>query len=69
VVLVFWLTMLFVTFGLFAPRNGTVLVVLFVGACSMSLALFLVLEMSRPLAGVIRVSNAPLVNALEHLGQ
>ncbi len=68
VILVFWLTMLFVTFGMFAPRNATVITVLFLCACSVSAALFLVLEMSRPMDGLIQVSNAPLLNALEHLG-
>jgi len=69
VVLLFWLTMLFTSFGLFSPRNATVVTVLFVCACSVSAAIFLVLEMSRPLSGVIRVSNAPLVKALEQLGR
>ena len=69
VVLLFWLTMLFASFGLFSPRNPTVLTVLFVCACSVSAAIFLVLEMSRPMTGTIKVSNAPMVKALEHLGQ
>jgi hypothetical protein len=68
VVLLFWLSMLFTSFGLFSPRNATVLTVLFVCACSVSAAIFLVLEMSRPLAGIIKVSDAPLLKALEHLG-
>jgi len=68
-VLVFWLTLLFVSFGLFAPRNPTVLTVLFVGACSVSAAIFLVLELNRPLEGVVKLSNAPLLNALRHLGK
>jgi hypothetical protein len=67
VVLVCWLTVLFVSFGLFAPRNATVITVLFVCACSMSAAIFLILEMNRPLDGFLKVSNAPLRNALEHL--
>ena len=69
VILICWLTVLFVSFGLFAPRNATVLSVLFVCACSMSAAVFLILEMNRPLDGFIKVSSAPLLNALEHLGR
>jgi len=42
--------------------------VLFVCACSMSAAVFLILELNRPLDGFIKVSSAPLRNALEHLG-
>src|SRR5262249_15626883 len=63
--LVFWLTVLFLSFGLLAPRNGTVVAVLLICALSVSSAIFLVLEMDRPLDGVIRASNAPLRKALE----
>jgi len=69
VVLLFWLTMLYVSFGLFAPRNATVITALFLGAVSVSAAIFLILEMNRPLAGMIKVSSGPLRKALEHLGQ
>src|SRR5262249_32041626 len=69
VILVFWLTLLFVSFGLFAPTNTTALPVLFVGACAISAATFLVLELSKPLEGFIQISSAPLRNALQHLNQ
>ena len=68
VILICWLTVLFVSFGLFSPRNATVISVLFVCACSVSAAVFLILEMNRPLDGFLKVSSAPLRNALEHLG-
>jgi hypothetical protein len=42
-VLLFWLTLTFASFGLFAPRNAMVLVVLFVCALSVGSAIFLVL--------------------------
>jgi hypothetical protein len=69
IVLMCWLTMIFFSFGLFSPRNLTVLTVLFVCVCSVSAAIFLVLEMSQPLAGVIQVSKAPLLKAIEHMGR
>ena len=69
VILVFWLTLLFVSFGLFAPTNATALTVLGVGACAIAAAIFLVLELNQPLGGIIKISSAPLVNALQHLGQ
>jgi hypothetical protein len=69
VVLVAWLTIIFISFGLFAPRNVTVLVSLLVSALSVSGAIFLILEMYSPYAGLIYVSGAPLRAALEHLGQ
>lgn len=68
-ILVFWLVLLFISFGLFAPRNAMALVVLSVGACAIAAAIFLVLELNQPLDGLIKVSNAPLRNALQHLGR
>jgi hypothetical protein len=68
VLLVFWLTMLFMSIGLFAPGNGTVVAVLLVCALSVSSAVFLILEMSHPLDGFIKVSDAPLLKALELIG-
>lgn len=68
-ILVFWLVLLFVSFGLFAPRNAMALAVLAIGACAISAAIFLVLELNRPLDGLIKVSNAPLLNALRHLDE
>ena len=67
--LVFWLTLLFVSFGLFAPRNVTVIVVLLVCALSVSSAIFLILEMNHPLEGIIKVSSSPLRKALELIGR
>ena len=67
--LLFWLTMLHMSFGLFAPRNATVIVVLLLCALSVSGAIFLILEMNHPLSGFIKVSSAPMLKALEHLGQ
>jgi hypothetical protein len=69
VVVVFWLSILFMSFGLFAPRNATAIVTLVVGALSVAGALFLVLELDHPFAGVIQISEAPLRHALAILGQ
>jgi hypothetical protein len=69
VVLLFWLTMLHISFGLFAPRNATVLTVLFISALSVSAAIFIILDMTHPLQGVITVSGEPMRKTLELLGQ
>jgi len=69
VVLLFWLTMLHVGFGLLAARNTTVIAALVISALSVSGAMFLILEMYQPLSGMIKVSSAPLRKALEHLGR
>jgi len=67
--LVFWLTIIFASFGLFSPRNATVIAVLLICALSAAGSLFLVLELDAPYEGLIKVSSAPLRNALAHLGQ
>ncbi|HUM14971.1 MAG TPA: hypothetical protein VL086_04720 [Candidatus Nitrosotalea sp.] len=69
VVLVLWLTILFLSFGLFAPPNATVVTALLICACTMSAAIFLILEMNRPLDGFIKVSSAPVRKALKYLGK
>jgi hypothetical protein len=68
-VLVLWLTLIFISFGLFAPFNATVVASLFVSALSVSGAVFLILEMYSPYDGLIQISSAPLRAALAHLGQ
>jgi hypothetical protein len=69
VVLVFWLSAIFASFGLFSPHNATVVVALFLGALSVSAAIFLILELAQPFEGLIQISSAPLLNALAHLGK
>jgi Protein of unknown function (DUF4239) len=68
-VLVFWLVIVFTSFGLFAPTNATVIATLFLCALSVSGAIFLILEMYTPFEGLMQISSAPLRNALAHLGQ
>ncbi|MBV8773452.1 MAG: DUF4239 domain-containing protein [Deltaproteobacteria bacterium] len=67
-VVVFWLTVLFVSFGLFAPRNATAIVTLLISAISVAAALFLIMELDRPFSGAIQISSVPLRNALTALG-
>jgi hypothetical protein len=69
VVLIFWLTLVFVSFGLFAPPNLTVIGTLFLCALSVSGAIFLILAMYTPFEGLMQISSEPLRNALAHLGQ
>lgn len=69
VILVFWLTTIFMSFGLYAPANGTVLTSLFVAALSVSGAILLILEMYTPYKGLIQVSSAPISNALMQMGK
>jgi hypothetical protein len=68
VVLVVWLTALFLSFGLLAPPNATVIAALFVCALSVASAIFLIVELNRPFEGLLRIPSDPLRTALEHLG-
>jgi hypothetical protein len=67
--LIFWLTVLFTSLGLLAPRNATTYFCLSVCAISMAGAILLILEMSRPFEGTIRVSPAPMLKALSMIGE
>ena len=69
VLLVFWVTIIFLSFGLFAPANATVIATLFLCALSVSGAIFMILELDRPFGGLIQVSDAPLRNSIAHLGK
>ncbi|KQV80018.1 DUF4239 domain-containing protein [Rhizobium sp. Root1220] len=64
VVLVFWLALLFMTFGLLSPRNATVLCIVSVCAVSVGGAIFVINDMAHPYHGIIYVSDEPLRFAL-----
>lgn len=67
-VVVFWLTLNFVSFGLFAKPNLTATAALLLAALSVAGAIFLILEMDRPYEGLIHISDAPLREALAQMG-
>lgn len=69
IVLVVWLVVIFAAFGLLSPTNGVVITALILCALSASGAIFLILEMDRPLDGIVRISVAPLRDALARLTQ
>ncbi|MCX5580231.1 DUF4239 domain-containing protein [Kaistia terrae] len=68
-VLVFWLAVLFGTFGLLAPTNATVFIILLTCAVSVSAAIYLIVDMDHPYIGFIHVSDAPLRAALVEMGK
>jgi len=69
VVLVLWLTIIFLSYGLFAPDNATVVITMLLCALSVSAAIFLILELDQPFEGLIHISSQPMRNTLERLGQ
>jgi hypothetical protein len=68
VVLVFWLTALFVGFGLFASRNLIAVAALCICALTVSTAVFLILDMDQPLTGFMKLSDESLRNAMAVIG-
>ncbi len=68
IVVVCWITIIFASFGLFAPRNLTVIITLFLCALSVSGAIFLILELNYPFRGLMKISSTPLRNVLSVLG-
>jgi hypothetical protein len=69
VILLCWLVVLFVGFGLFAPVNATVVGALGIGAISVAAAMWLMLSMSHPYGGLMGVSDRPLRLAVAQIGQ
>jgi hypothetical protein len=69
VVVVFWLAIIFFSFGLFAPRNTTVVTAILLAALSVSGAIFLILELDQPFEGLIQISGETMRNVLGHLRQ
>jgi hypothetical protein len=69
VVLVFWLTIIFVSFTLFAQPSPMVIGELIVFAVSATGAIYLILELSEPFGGLMQIPTEPLRNALMPLGE
>jgi hypothetical protein len=68
-VLVFWLTITFISFGIFAPRHGSVIAAMFLAALSVAASVYLIVGLDQPYGGLIKLSSAPLVTAMAELGQ
>lgn len=68
-VLVFWLTIIFLSFSLFVEPNPVIVTGLVIFAISASGALFLVIELADPFSGMMQISNEPLRQALTPLSK
>ena len=69
IVVVSWLAVIFASFGLFAPRNASVVAALLAAALGLSGALFMIVEMDQPYQGMVKIPSTSLRTALEQLGQ
>jgi hypothetical protein len=66
-ILITWITLIFISFGAHAPRNGAVVVTFFVCALAIGGSIYVIIEMDTPLDGVIAVPSSPMLDALAHL--
>ncbi|MFL9927696.1 hypothetical protein P0D88_00125 [Paraburkholderia sp. RL18-103-BIB-C] len=65
--LTFWLGVIFVSFGLIAPRNTLALVTISLGAVSIASAIYVIVDLDTPFSGPIVISSSPMRDALTHL--
>jgi ABC-type amino acid transport system permease subunit len=64
ILLIFWLAIVFASFGLFAPANATTIVALFLCSVAVSGGIYLIEELDNPLSGLIRVPYDSMRQAL-----
>jgi hypothetical protein len=69
VLVVVWLTLLFLSFGLFAPRNGTAVTAFFLCALAAAGAIEMTLDLNAPFRGLIRISSKPMKDALDEISR
>jgi len=69
-VLIFWLALIYVSFGLFAPANLTVMASFFLSALAVAGAVLLILELGDPVHhGWFQVSSEPMGRALVEISR
>src|SRR3954469_541768 len=64
VLLIFWLAIVFASFGLFAPPNATTMMALFLCSVAVSGGIYLIEELDNPLSGLIKVPFDAMRKAL-----
>jgi hypothetical protein len=67
ILLIFWLTLVFASFGLFAPPNTSVIVVLCLCSIAVSGGITMILELDSPSSGLVRISPEPMRKALAEI--
>jgi len=69
ILLIFWLSIVFASFGLFAPANRTALVTLFLCSVAVAGGIVLIEELDNPLSGFIRVPSDSMHKALVEIAR
>jgi hypothetical protein len=68
-ILVGWLLIIFLCFGLIAPRNALSIVTIMLGALSIASAVLVILDLDTPFTGPIIVASQPMRDALAYQGR
>ena len=68
VLLIFWLAIVFASFGLFAPANTTTIMALLLCSIAVSGGIFLIQELDNPLTGFIHIPADSMRKALIEIG-
>jgi hypothetical protein len=66
-ILASWLAIIFAIFGLTSPRNGLVYAAVVLSALSIASPLYLIMEYSDVMTGLLQLSSAPMRTALSHM--
>jgi hypothetical protein len=69
IVVVSWALILFCGFGLLSRLNATTVVALAFGAFAVGTAVFLILSLSEPFTGLLRLPSGAIEQMLEVLGK
>lgn len=67
-VVVCWSLLLFCGYGLVSPVNATVITTLALGSVAVASAIFLIIELSQPYAGLFRIPPGGMIETLQALG-
>ena len=69
VLLIFWLAIVFASFGLFAPGNPTALVALLLCSLAVSGGIVLIEELDKPFSGFVHISSESMRKALSEIAR
>jgi hypothetical protein len=69
ILLIFWLAIVFASFGLFAPANPTALIALFLCSVAVSGGIVLIIELDNPLSGFIQLPSDSMRRAVTEISR
>jgi hypothetical protein len=62
-----WLMAIFASFGIFAPRNSTVILTLIICALAVSAAVLIIMSFYLPFSGILKISPVAVLDALRQM--